>query len=237
MFRWRTSPPNRSLFYLNIQMSCGRISFCLPFFVQALNLHVTSLLFSRAEPGGRQAVRQNNGLELRIHKLKFVELLRAGERLAAVQYARQHFPTFVSGQEREVQSLMGVVMYSGPGLEQSPYAHLLSPSSASAWSPRSLWPSPRAAGAASPPQQQAGHAAETGSDATFVPGRNSLVHHFQVFAVWHSKDKLSIEIELGGDCRYHSVEPDQAVNLAWRAAVQQCSGQETHHSGVSFRPA
>ena len=89
-------------------MSCGRISFCLPFFVQALNLHVTSLLFSRAEPGGRQAVRQNNGLELRIHKLKFDELLQAGERLAAVQYARQHFPTFVSGQEREVQSLMGV---------------------------------------------------------------------------------------------------------------------------------
>ena len=88
-------------------MSCGRISFCLPFFVQALNLHVTWLLFSRAEPGGRQAVRQNNGLELRLHKLKFVELLRAGERLAAVQYARQHFPTFVSGQEREVQSLMG----------------------------------------------------------------------------------------------------------------------------------
>ena len=78
-------------------MSCGRISFCLPFFVQALNLHDTSLLFSRAEPGGRQAVRQNNGLELRLHKLKFVELLRAGERLAAVQYARQHFPTFVSG--------------------------------------------------------------------------------------------------------------------------------------------
>ena len=111
---------------------------------QALNLHDTSLLFSRAEPGGRQAVRQNNGLELRIHKLKFVELLRAGERLAAVQYARQHFPTFVSGQEREVQSLIGVVMYSGPGLEQSPYAHLLSPSSASAWSPRSLWPSQRA---------------------------------------------------------------------------------------------
>ena len=92
-------------------------------------------------------------------------------------------------------------------------------------------------GAASPPQQQAGHAAETGSDATFVPGRNSLVHHFQVFAVWHSKDKLSIEIELGGDCRYHAVKPDQAVNLAWRAAVQQCSGRETHHSGVSFRPA
>ena len=62
LFRWRTSPPNRSLFYFNIQMSCGRISFCLPFFVQALNLHVTSLLFSRAEPGGRQAVRKNNGI-------------------------------------------------------------------------------------------------------------------------------------------------------------------------------
>ena len=35
-FRWRTSPPNRSLFYFNIQMSCGRISFCLPFFVHGI---------------------------------------------------------------------------------------------------------------------------------------------------------------------------------------------------------
>ena len=33
------------------------------------------------------------------------------------------------------------------------------------------------------------------------------------------------------------LKPDQAVALAWRAALQQCSGRETHHSGVSFRPA
>ena len=150
---------------------------------------------------------------------------------------------------------MGAVMYSGPGLEQSPYAHLLSPANwqetadlflrdacallgLSMESPLTVAVT---AGCKALPahlnNKRAGHAAETGSDATFVPGRNSLVHHFQVFAVWHSKDKLSIEIELGGDCRYHSVEPDQAVNLAWRAAVQQCSGRETHHSGVSFRPA
>ena len=28
---------------------------------------------------------------------------------------------------------------------------------------------------------------------------------FQVSAVWNAKDELPIEIELGGDCRYHSV--------------------------------
>ena len=34
LLHWGTSPPNRSLFYFNIQLSCGWISFvcCLPFF-------------------------------------------------------------------------------------------------------------------------------------------------------------------------------------------------------------
>ena len=47
--------------------------------------------------------------------------------MAAIAYARQNFPRFVAGQEREVQALMGAVMYAGPQLTASPYAHLLEP--------------------------------------------------------------------------------------------------------------
>ena len=89
---------------------------------EALNLRGTTLKFSKA------GVLQKSSLELRLHKLKFVELLRAGSKLAAITYARQNFPAFVEGQEREVQGLMCAVMYAGPGLADSPYGHLLDPS-------------------------------------------------------------------------------------------------------------
>ena len=72
----------------------------------ALNRRGTTLLFS--EEDGIQSVKQKNSLELRLHKLKFIELLRKGNKLEAIKYARQNFPSFVAGQEREVQSLMGV---------------------------------------------------------------------------------------------------------------------------------
>jgi len=42
--------------------------------------------------------------ELLLHKLKFVELLARGNKMAAIAYARQNFPRFVGGQEREVQA-------------------------------------------------------------------------------------------------------------------------------------
>ena len=66
-------------------------------------------------------------LELRLHKLKFVDLLARGDKMAAIKYARDNFPRFVIGQEREVQALMGAVMYAGPELAGSPYGHLLEP--------------------------------------------------------------------------------------------------------------
>ena len=76
-----------------------------------LNKRGTTLLFS--EVNGIQSVKQKNSLELRLHKLKFIELLRAGKKMDAIKYARANFPSFVAGQEKEVQSLMGAVMYSG----------------------------------------------------------------------------------------------------------------------------
>lgn len=73
---------------------------------EALNRRGTTLLFSEVD--GIQSVKQKNSLELRLHKLKFIELLRQSKKMEAIKYARQNFPSFVAGQEREVQSLMGV---------------------------------------------------------------------------------------------------------------------------------
>ena len=62
---------------------------------------------------------------MKLHKLRFIELIRNGDQMEAVKYARTYFPQFVSGHEREIQALMGALMFAGPRLETSPYAHLL----------------------------------------------------------------------------------------------------------------
>merc|ERR1719474_1330040 len=66
---------------------------------EALNMWGTTQLFSQA--GGRHSVQQKSSLELRLHKLKFIDLLAHGNKMEAIKYARQNFPSFVSGQERE----------------------------------------------------------------------------------------------------------------------------------------
>ena len=77
-------------------------------------------------PGGHApatpAPTPTSSLELKLHKLQFIEILKgAGEpinyaqnRLDAIKYARAHFPRFVQGHEREVATLMGALMYIGP---------------------------------------------------------------------------------------------------------------------------
>lgn len=71
-----------------------------------------------------------SSLEMRLHKLQFIELLRKGDRPAAISYARAHFPHFVGSggvHEKEVQTLMGAIMYAGnpEKLLRSPYGYLL----------------------------------------------------------------------------------------------------------------
>lgn len=168
----------------------------------ALNMWGTTLLFSQV--GGRQSVQQKSSLELRLHKLKFVDLLKKGSKMEAIKYARQNFPSFVYGQEREVQSLMGAVMYSGSALEQSPYGHLLSPTQWQETADLFL----RDACALLGLSMESPLTVAVNAGCVALPALlniKQVMQQRQVSAVWNAKDELPIEIELGGDCRYHSV--------------------------------
>eukprot|EP00092_Neocalanus_flemingeri_P031634 GFUD01034352.1.p1 GENE.GFUD01034352.1~~GFUD01034352.1.p1 ORF type:complete len:409 (-),score=117.62 GFUD01034352.1:53-1279(-) len=169
---------------------------------EALNMRGTTLLFSQA--GGRPSVQQKSSLELRLHKLKFVDLLRQGSKMEAIKYARQNFPSFVYGQEREVQSLMGAVMYSGPALEQSPYGELLSPAQWQETADLFL----RDACALLGLSMESPLTVAVNAGCKALPALlniKQVMQQRQVSAVWNAKDELPIEIELGGECRYHSV--------------------------------
>jgi len=169
---------------------------------EALNMRGTTLLFSQA--GGRQSVQQKSSLELRLHKLKFVDLLRQGSKMEAIKYARQNFPSFVYGQEREVQNLMGAVMYSGHQLEQSPYGQLLSPAQWQETADLFL----RDACALLGLSMESPLTVAVTAGCKALPALlniKQVMQQRQVSAVWNAKDELPIEIELGGECRYHSV--------------------------------
>ncbi|KAK6237844.1 hypothetical protein QUC31_003313 [Theobroma cacao] len=65
-------------------------------------------------------------LQLKLHHLQFVKILQKGSRDEALKYARTNFAPFAANHMAEIQKLMGCLLYSDR-LQDSPYAHLLSP--------------------------------------------------------------------------------------------------------------
>ncbi|XP_052613912.1 E3 ubiquitin-protein transferase RMND5B isoform X3 [Peromyscus californicus insignis] len=68
----------------------------------------------------------NSSLEFKLHRLHFIRLLAGGpeKQLEALSYAR-HFQPFARLHQREIQVMMGSLVYLRLGLEKSPYCHLL----------------------------------------------------------------------------------------------------------------
>ncbi|CAL0309480.1 unnamed protein product [Lupinus luteus] len=73
-----------------------------------------------------QLVQIGSNLELKIHKLQFVEILQNGTRADALIYARTYLAPFAALNKDEFQKLMGCLLYAGR-LESSPYSDLMSP--------------------------------------------------------------------------------------------------------------
>ena len=163
----------------------------------ALNRRGTTLLFSEVD--GIQSVKQKNSLELRLHKLKFIELLRQGNKLEAIRYARNNFPSFVSGQEREVSNLMGAVMYSGPALESSPYGDLLAPSQWQETADMFLRDACGLLGLS----MESPLTVAVNAGCVALPALLNIKQVMQqrLVSVWNAKEELPIEIDLGPECR------------------------------------
>lgn len=71
-------------------------------------------------------VQIGSNLELKIHRLQFVEVVQNGTRADALKYARTYLAPFASLNKDEFQKLMGCLLYAGR-LESSPYSELMSP--------------------------------------------------------------------------------------------------------------
>lgn len=74
----------------------------------------------------RLLLHNGSNLELKLHSLQFVEMLKNGDRIGALRYARSHLSPFASLHMAEVQKLMACLLWADR-LDQSPYAEFLSP--------------------------------------------------------------------------------------------------------------
>lgn len=75
----------------------------------------------------REKLKQNgSNLELKLHRLQYVEILKNGNRDDALSYARAYLAPFASLHLDEIQKLMASLLWAGR-LDTSPYAELTSP--------------------------------------------------------------------------------------------------------------
>lgn len=75
----------------------------------------------------REKLNQNGvNLELRLHSLQFLEILRNDRQADALKYARTHLAPLASPHKDEVLKLMGCLLFAGR-LQNSPYSEFTSP--------------------------------------------------------------------------------------------------------------
>ncbi|KAG8368559.1 hypothetical protein BUALT_Bualt15G0058100 [Buddleja alternifolia] len=67
-----------------------------------------------------------SNLELKLHKLNFIDILQNRSRGEALKYAKTYLSPLASSHMTEIQKLMGSLLWAGK-LHQSPYADLVAP--------------------------------------------------------------------------------------------------------------
>ena len=157
----------------------------------------------------RERLRQqnsNSNLEFKLHRLQFIELLKGGveNQMKLITYARQYFQPLASKHEREIQALMGSLLYLKVGLQNSPYNYLLDSLS---WSEIcDIFTRDACA--------LLGLSVESPLSVTINAGCVALpallnikqvMQQRQVTNVWNTRDELPIEIDLSRKCHFHSI--------------------------------
>ncbi|XP_023213481.1 protein RMD5 homolog A-like isoform X1 [Centruroides sculpturatus] len=149
---------------------------------------------------------QNSSLEFKLHRLHFIELLQKGmkHQEAAIYYARENFQHLASHHEKEIQVLMGSLLYLRQGVKKSPYNYLLDPIH---------WAEicdvfTRDACALLGLSVESPLTVCINAGCIALPALlniKQVMQQRQVTGVWSTRDELPIEIDLGHKCRFHSI--------------------------------
>lgn len=149
---------------------------------------------------------QSNEFEFKLHRLYFIELLRGGiqNQMALINYSRSHFTPFANRFSKEIQILMGSLVYLNRGIENSPYAYLFDDN---IWTEICLLFTKEAC-------SLLGVSVDSPLSVTINAGCVALpalinikqaIHQRHVTDVWSQRDELPIEIGVTRRCHYHSI--------------------------------
>lgn len=149
---------------------------------------------------------QNSSVEFKLHRLQFIEYLLQGKSKQSdlIRYAREKLNPIAHRYEREVQSLMGSLLYLKSGLQNTAYQHFLDGSN---WGEICDVFTRDAC-------SLLGLSVESPLAVSFDAGTVALpallnikqvMQQRQVTNVWSSKDELPIEIDLGRKAHFHSI--------------------------------
>ncbi|KAL1505960.1 hypothetical protein ABEB36_005403 [Hypothenemus hampei] len=151
---------------------------------------------------------KKSSLEFMIHRLKYIELLKQGSAFQsdAITYARTHFRKFVQKHEKDIQTLMGMLLYVPNGIGHSPYSSYFT-SDEEMWSEiyeMFIKDACKLSGVCE--NSPLFTCINAGCQA--IPALlniKQVMMQRQVNQIWKGTEELPIEIDLGSENRYHSM--------------------------------
>lgn len=149
---------------------------------------------------------RDSTLEFKLHRLQFIEYLTQGAKKQKdlLEYARKNFQSLATRHEKDMQALMGCLIYLKSGIEQSPYSHLLDPIN---WSEIcDIFAKDASSLLGMSVESPLSVAFDAGAIA--LPALISLrdvILSSSMPTVWSTKDELPIPIYVGRNCQFHSI--------------------------------
>lgn len=150
--------------------------------------------------------KNNSDFEFKLHRLQFIQLLQGGieNQMKLINYSRTYFTQFSKKYCKDIQTLMGSLMYLRIGIANSPYSHLLDQSN---WDEISIMFTKEACSLLEV-------SVDSPLSVTFNSGCIALpalinikqaIQQRHVNEVWNGRDELPIAIDVTKKCHYHSI--------------------------------
>uniref|UniRef100_A0A182Q4Z5 RNA helicase n=1 Tax=Anopheles farauti TaxID=69004 RepID=A0A182Q4Z5_9DIPT len=149
---------------------------------------------------------RNSTLEFKLHRLAFMQILNGGvqAQTEAIAYARTNFAKFVRRFEKDIQILMGTLIYLQIGIHNSPYKYLTAPEMWIETADVFLKDACQLLGI----NKDSPLSMIVNAGCTALPALLNLKQVMmsrQVTGIWNGRDELPIEIDLEPENRFHSI--------------------------------
>ncbi|GMQ01323.1 hypothetical protein CsSME_00047993 [Camellia sinensis var. sinensis] len=146
-------------------------------------------------------VQNGSNLELKLHRLQFVEILRNKSQANALNYARTFLAPFATLHMDEIQKLMGCLLWVGK-LDRCPYSEFLSPTHWEKLAEELMWQFCSFLG-------QSSESALSVAVAAGVEGLPTLLKLVNVMAAkkqeWQAMKQLPVPVDLRKEFQFHSI--------------------------------